>query len=184
METEKENTTPRPVAIHRIYSEMGGSKVCGNFGLATPAKLDIQEAVLVSQCGKHKARFSDATKLAQKDTSIRVTHGENRGLVGNLDATAKALSGNAKASGWTWWRVVDAPEWFKDSLAAKVADRESGKADADAKKAEAKAKRDEAKERLDPDLPKFGRGAAVAKRDRLAKAGQGEAAAEMGGLES
>jgi len=183
MGNSNENTTQRPVAIHRIYSEMGGSKVCGNFGLSTPAKLDIQECVLVSQCGQHKAKFADATKLAQKDTSIRVTHGESRGLVGNLDATAKALSGNPKASGWTWWRVVDAPEWFRDSLAQKVADRESGKATADEKKSEAKAKRTEAATRLDPDLPKFSPAASKAKAERLAKEGQGTAAASMGGLE-
>ena len=155
----------------------------GNFGLSTPAALEIQDATLVSVDGKHKAKFSDVAKLAQKDCAIRVTHGAERGLSGNLDATARMVSSNPKASGWTFWKVVEPPKWFKDSLAAKIADRESGKADADAVKAAMKEKRTEAATRLDPDLPKFSPAASKAKAERLAKEGQGTAAASMGGLE-
>ena len=183
MGNSKENAM-RPVAIHRVYTEAGGQAANGPFRLGTPAALAIQDCTLVSACGAHKAKFTPTDKLAQKDCAIRITHGAHRGLNGNLDATAKVVSGNPKSSGWLFWRIVDAPQWFIDSLAQKVADRESGKADADVEKAAKKAKREEAQNRLDPDLPKFSPGAAKAKAQRLAKVAQGAKAAAMGGLES
>ena len=113
METE---TKVKPVQIHRIYSEFGGSKVCGNFSLETPKKLGISETVIVSQCGQHRAKFVPTDNLAQKDTAIKITHGEFRGLSGNLDETAKKVSSDPKKSGWNFWRVIECPEWYVEKM--------------------------------------------------------------------
>ena len=165
METEKKNAT-KPVAIHRVYTEAGGSKVHGNFGLSTPAALEIQDSQLVSPCGKHRAVFTPVAKLAQKHTQIRITHGPERGLVGDLDATCRKVADDPKKSGWTFWRVVTPPAWYAAKLAALSAKVESEMAlDSQlAKPPTAKAKKTAA-------------AAAAAK-------GQGTMAAAMGGLES
>jgi len=105
------------VAVHKIYSAAGGKAACGNFGLATPEKLGIADSTLVSADGLHKAQFCSTDKVAQKDTVIKVTHGKERGLSGNLDETAKKLTNNPKKSGWLYWRVVDVPNWYSEKIA-------------------------------------------------------------------
>ena len=121
------------VAVHKIYAAAGGKAVLGNFGLATPEKLGIADSTLVSQDGLHKAQFCSTDKVAQKDTVIKITHGKDRGLSGNLDETAKKLTANPKKSGWLFWMVVDPPAWYLTWLEEKATDTVKAKAKSKAK---------------------------------------------------
>ena len=159
MEKSTENKKVRPVAVYRIYTEGGGSKVLGNFGLKTPTALGIEETPLQSADGIHRAKFLPTANIHQKDTLIRITHGPHRGVQGNLDQTAKLISENPKSSGWTFWKSVSPPAWYVEKLA----------------KLSAKV---EAEMELNSELDEDG-GKAAHLRSKV----QGTAAASMGGLE-
>jgi hypothetical protein len=105
------------VAVHKIYTAAGGKAVLKNFSLETPKKIGIEDIQLVSRDGIHKASFADSSKLAQKDCAVKVTHGPQRGLMGNLDGTSQKITSDHKTSGWNFWMVVNAPDWYIEKIA-------------------------------------------------------------------
>ena len=128
MVAKKEKVFP----VRVVYQAAGGSKKLGNFYMNTPSDMKILESVLSSPDGKTKAVFSHANH-AGKYCNIRVTHGPHRGLGGDLDATARRISGDPTTSGWVFWRIAP-PKWFAEQLEKLEAERASK----DSKKATAK----------------------------------------------
>ena len=128
MVAKKEKVFP----VRVVYQAAGGSKKLGNFYMNTPSDMKILESVLSSPDGKTKAVFSHANH-AGKYCNIRVTHGPHRGLGGDLDATARRISGDPTTSGWLFWRIAP-PKWFAEQLEKLEAERASK----DSKKATAK----------------------------------------------
>ena len=128
MVAKKEKVFP----VRVVYQAAGGSKKLGNFYMNTPSDMKILESVLSSPDGKTKAVFSHANH-AGKYCNIKITHGPHRGLGGDLDATARRISGDPTTSGWLFWRIAP-PKWFAEQLEKLEAERASK----DSKKATAK----------------------------------------------